>query len=220
MMNILLGYIIVFGWVFLSLGAAALAKKCLKAGEEAARKIVHISVAFTWFPMYFFFGTSWHLPIPTAVFVVLNYISCRKNIFSMMERTDAEKQSYGTVFYALSMTIMAVCACIDSRLMTPYGIAALCMALGDGFAPIFGGIKKGNRNFFGGKRSLYGCISVFLICGIVVSFMSAFFGLGLEWWNILIIAWGATIFEIVGVKGTDNLTLPLGVFILLCIFVL
>ncbi len=219
-MNIFLGYLIVFGWVFLTLGAAQLVKKCFGAAEETTRKIVHVSVAFTWFPMYFFFGTSWHLPVPTAVFVLLNYISCRKNIFSMMERSDAEKQSYGTVFYALSMTVMAVCACIDSRLMICYGIAALCMALGDGFAPIFGAVKRGNRSFFGGKRTLYGCASVFLICGAVVSLMSAFFGLGLEWWAIFIIAWGATIFEIVGVKGTDNLTLPLGVFVLLCIFVL
>lgn len=218
-MNIFLGYIIVFGWVFLTLGAAAFAKK-LGAGEETSRKIVHVSVAFTWFSMYFFFGTTWHLPVPTAIFIVLNYISCRKNIFSMMERSDSAKQSYGTVYYALSMTVMAVCACIDSRLMTPYGIAALCMALGDGFAPIFGGIKRGNRSFFGGKRTLYGCGAVFLICGAVVSLMGAFFGLSLEWWQILIVAWGATAFEIVGVKGTDNLTLPLGVFVLICIFVL
>jgi len=219
-MSIFLGYIIVFGWVFVTLGIAQLAKKSFGAGEETSRKIVHISVAFTWFPMYFLFGTSWHHPVPTAAFCVVNYISCRKNLFSMMERSESGKQSYGTVFYALSMTLMAVCACIDSRLMTPYGIAALCMALGDGFAPIFGAIKKGNRSFFGGKRSIYGCMSVFLICGIVVSFMSAFFGLGLVWWQILIVAWGATAFEIVGVKGTDNLTLPLGVFALICLFVL
>ena len=206
-MNIILGYIIVFGWVFLSLGAAAAAKRWLNASDEVGRKIVHVSVAFTWFPMYFCFGTSWHLPIPTAIFIVLNYISCRKNIFAMMERSESEKQSYGTVFYALSMTVMAVCACFDHRLMTPYGIAALCMALGDGFAPIFGSIKKGNRSFFGGKRS-------------VLSLMSAFFGLGLIWWQILIVAWGATVFELLGVKGSDNLTLPLGVFALICLFVL
>ena len=219
-MNILLGYSIVFGWVFLSLGAAAAAKNLLKASDEVGRKIVHVSVAFTWFPMYFFFGTSWHLPIPTAIFIVLNYISCRKNIFAMMERSEKEKQSYGTVFYALSMTVMAVCACLDHRLMTSYGIAALCMALGDGFAPIFGSIQKGNRSFFGGKRSAYGCMSVFIICGLVISFMSAFFGLGLIWWQILIVAWGATVFEVIGVKGTDNLTLPLGIFVLICLFVL
>lgn len=219
-MSIFLGYVIVFGWVFLSLGAAQLAKKCFGAAEETTRKIVHVSVAFTWFPMYFFFGTSWHLPVPTAIFIVLNYVSIRRNIFTMMERSEAEKQSYGTVFYALSMTVMAVIACIDPRCMTPYGIAALCMALGDGFAPIFGGIKRGNRSFFSGKRTLYGCMSVFVICGAVVSLMSAFFGLGLDWWQILIIAWGATAFEIVGVKGTDNLTLPLGVFALICLFVL
>ena len=219
-MKIFLGYAITFGWVFLMLGVAQLAKKCLRASDEVSRKIVHVSVAFTWFPMYFFFGTAWHLPVPTAIFIVLNYISCRKNLFSMIERSDAEKQSYGTVYYALSMTVMAVCACIDSRCMVPYGMAALCMALGDGFAPYFGAIKRGNRSFFGGKRTLYGCVGVFLICGAVLCAMNAAFGLEMLWWQLLIVAWGATIFEIVGVKGTDNLTLPLGVFALCCIFVL
>ena len=218
-MNIFLGYVTVFGWVFLTLAAAAVAKK-LGVSEEAGRKIVHVSVAFTWFFMYFFFGTSWHLPVPTAVFIVLNFVSVRKNIFSMMERSDAEERSYGTVYYALSLTVMALCACIEPRLMSCYGIAALCMALGDGFAPFFGRIGRGNRSFFGGKRSLYGCCAVFLICGAVVSIMAAFLGLGLDWWQILIVAWGATAFEVVGVKGTDNLTLPLGVFLLLALFVL
>lgn len=219
-MKVFLGYALTFGWVFLMLGAAQLAKKCFKAQDEVGRKIVHVSVAFTWFPMYFFFGTSWHLPVPTAIFIVLNYISCRRNIFSMIERSDAEKQSYGTVYYALSMTVMAVCACIDPRCMVPYGIAALCMALGDGFAPYFGAIKQGNRSFFGGKRTLYGCIGVFIICGAVLCAMNAVFGLEMLWWQLLIIAWGATAFEIIGVKGTDNLTLPLGVFVLTCLFVL
>lgn len=219
-MNIFLGYVLTFGWVFLMLGAAQLVKKCFHASDELARKIVHVSVAFAWIPMYLCFGKSWHLLVSPAAFVVLNYISCRTNLLSMMERGDAEKRSYGTVFYALSMLIMAAFALWNEKCMVPYGTALFCMALGDGFAPYFGAVKRGNRSFFGGKRTTYGCCAVFVICGAVICLMNAIFGMQLAWWQILIIAWGATFFELVGVKGTDNLTLPLGVFALICLFTL
>ncbi len=217
-MNIFLGYAITFGWVFLMLGLAQLAKS-RGAAEETARKIVHVSVAFTWFPMYFFLAGTVHIVVPTAVFVVLNYISVRKGIFSMMERSDAEKQSWGTVFYALSMTVMAALSMWNASCLAPYGAASLCMALGDGFAPIFGRIKRGNREFSGGRRSLYGCAAVFVICGAVLCSMNAAFGLGLAAWQLLIISWCAVIFEFVGAKGTDNLTLPLGTFALIMLFI-
>lgn len=219
-MKILLGYALTFGWVFLMLALAGCAKKLFRAGEETSRKIVHVSVAFAWLPMYFCFGQSWHLLVPPAAFVVLNYISCRSSLFSMMERSQTEKKSYGTVFYALSMLIMAAFSLWDNRCMLPYGTALFCMALGDGFAPCFGSIKRGNRYFFNSRRSLYGCVSVFLVCGLVISIMNSAFSMQLEWWNILILAWSATAFELVGVKGTDNLTLPLGVFAVTCLFVL
>jgi len=218
--KIFLGYALTFGWVFVVLGAAQLAKKAFRAGDELSRKIVHVLCAAAWLPMYLCFGQSWHLLVPPAAFVVLNYISCRTNFLSMMERSDSEKKSYGTVFYALSMLVMAAFSLWNYACMVPYGMGLFCMALGDGFAPYFGTIKQGNRHFFGGKRSLYGCAAVFVICGAVLSVFNAVFGLGLEWWRLLIIAWGATVFELVGVKGTDNLTLPLGVFALSCLFVL
>ena len=202
------------------LAVAALAKKLFRAGDELSRKIVHISVAFAWLPMYFCFGQSWHLLVPPALVTVMNYISCRTGLLSMMERSDSEKKSYGTVFYALSMLIMSAFSLWDFDCAVPYGMGLFCMALGDGFAPYFGTIKRGNRHFLGGKRSLYGCAAVFVICGAVLSFFNAAFGLDLEWWKIIILAWGATVFELVGVQGTDNLTLPLGVFALSCLFVL
>lgn len=202
------------------LAAAALAKKALRASDELSRKIVHVSVAFAWLPMYFCFGQSWHLVVPPILVTVMNYISCRTGLLSMMERSDSEKKSYGTVFYSLSMLIMSAFSLWNFDCVIPYGMGLFCMALGDGFAPYFGTIKQGNRHFFGGKRSLYGCAAVFVICGAVLSVFNAVFGLGLEWWKLLVIAWGATVFELVGVKGTDNLTLPLGVFALSCLFVL
>ena len=178
---------------------------------------MHVSVAFAWIPMYFCFGASWHLVVPPAVFIVLNTISYRKGLFSGMERSDESRKSLGTVYYAVSMTVMAIWSAVMRECLIPYGVGLFCMALGDGFAPLFGALGHGNVRLFG-NRTLYGSISVFVICLIVIAVMSALFGLNLAFWKILVIALGAVLCELVGVKGLDNLTLPIGVFLLTFLF--
>ncbi len=216
-MKIALGYILTFGWVFFILGLTMVLKKALHTGDEVSRKIVHISVAFAWIPMYLCFGVSWHLIVPPAVFIVLNYISYKKNLFSSMERSDDSKKSLGTVYYAVSMTVMAALSVWRPECLAPYGTGLFCMALGDGFAPVFGSIRKGNRSLFG-ARTLYGSLSVLVICLLVIYFMSTVFALPLAFGQILVTALAATVLELFGVRGFDNLTLPLGVFALLNLF--
>ena len=216
-MKILLGYILTFGWVFLILGVTQVLKKRWNLSDEASRKIVHVGVAFAWIPMYLCFGTSIHLAVPTAVFIVLNAISYQRDLFSAMERSDSSKKSLGTVYYAVSMTVMAVWSWLIPECAAAYGVGLFCMALGDGFAPYFGSIRLGNRKLFG-NRTLYGSLSVFVICFLVVLVMTAVFDLPLEFWEALVIAAAAVVFELVGVRGYDNLTLPLGVFLLTFFF--
>lgn len=218
-MKIILGYILTFGWIFLMLALTRALKRTKHADDELSRKIVHISVAFTWIAMYFCFGSSFHLVIPPAVMVVLNALSYRYGLFSGMERSDKEKQSPGTVYYALSMTVMALWCRIMPEALPCYGMGLFCMALGDGLAPFFGTIQKGNRRLFG-KRSLYGSLSVFVICLLVIIVMVSIFALPIGFGEMLLIALGAVVCELVGVHGFDNLTLPLGVFLLSFAFTL
>lgn len=218
-MTILFGYILTYCWVFLVLGATQVVKARTHAGDEVSRKIVHIAVAFAWLPMYFCFGASWHLVVPPLTFVVLNYLSARKNIFSAMERSDAEKQSYGTVWYAVSMSLMAAVSAAYEAALPAYGVGLFCMALGDGFAPMLGGIKKGNRTLLRG-RTLYGSIGVFVISLAVAAVMTAAFAMPLAPWELLLIALGAAALELVSASGLDNISLPLGVFALTLIFTL
>ena len=211
-MKIALGYLATFGWVFLMLGLTALLKQRGK-GEELGRKIVHISVAFTWIPMCLCFASSWHLVVPPAVMSVLNFISCRTGLFSGMERSDADKRTYGTFYYALSMTLMALGSVLWPRCLPAYGLGLFCMALGDGFAPFFGRIRRGNRPLIAG-RTLYGSLGVFVLCLIVALVFRAVFALSLSPWELLLLAAAAALLELVGVRGLDNLCLPLGVFAL------
>ncbi len=210
---IALGYLLTFGWVFLTLGLTLVLKKKTGADDEVSRKIVHVSVAFAYIPMYVFLRGTWHFIVPTAVFIVLNAVSYRKNLFAAMERTDESKRSLGTVYYAVSMTVMGALCVLVPRCLPCYAMGVFCMALGDGFAPIFGAIRRGNRRLFG-ERTLYGTISVFVICLIVAALISAIFHMGLPVWAIALIALAAAALELIGSRGLDNLTLPLGVFLL------
>jgi len=210
---IALGYILTFGWVFLILGLTLVLKKKTGADDEVSRKIVHILVAFAFIPMYFCMRGSWHMVVPPAVFIVLNAVSYHRNLFAAMERTDESKKSLGTVYYAVSMAVMAALCVRVPRCLPAFAMGMFCMALGDGFAPIFGSIRKGNRRLFG-QRTLYGSISVFVICLLVCAAVSGLFHLGLGFGALLILAAAATALELVGMRGLDNLTLPLGVFLI------
>lgn len=212
-MNILLGYILTFGWVFLILGLTLSLKKKTGADDEVSRKIVHVSVAFAYIPMYFFLRGTWHFLVPTAAFIVLNAVSYKRNLFAAMERTDESKKSLGTVYYAVSMTVMGALCLLEPRCLPCYAMGVFCMALGDGFAPIFGAITKGNRTLLG-QRTLYGTASVLVICLLVAAVVSAVFRMGLPFWALGCIALLGAALELISPRGLDNLTLPLGVFLL------
>jgi len=216
-MAVFLGYTLTYLYVFFLLGLSGCLKRFFKADSETTRKVVHIGCGFAWFIMAYFFRSSWHLLIPPITFVVLNYISYKKDTFSGMERED--KSSMGTVFYPVSMTIMAVFTVfIDSAFLNQYGIALLCLSLADGFAPIFGRIQKGNRKLINGK-SLWGSLSVCLVTMAVV-FLMSLFTVSYTWWQILIAGILSSVLELFGKKGYDNISLPLGVSALLYLFTL
>lgn len=211
---ILWGYILTFGWVFFIMAVTTVLKKAVGLTDEQSRKLIHITVAFAWIPMRLCFGATWHLLVPAVFFAVFNYLSYKFDILSAMERQDDEKKSPGTVYYAVSMAIMSLLCLRDESFLAPYGIGMFCMALGDGLAPIVGGIEKGNVRFLHGKRSLYGTLTVFVVCFAVVAVMAQVFGLPYGFGKMLLVALGATALEFVGLKGIDNLTLPVGVCLL------
>ena len=77
-----------------------------KAGKEASRKYIHIILSNWWMiAMVFFDNVIWASILP-ATFIVINYISYKKNLIGAMER---EKQDgLGTVYYAISLLVMTI----------------------------------------------------------------------------------------------------------------
>ena len=91
LLGIVVSYIYIF---FIILSAKLIEKK----GKEVTRKYIHIMLANWWLIAMFFFDQVWYACFVPATFVIINYISYKKNLISIMERSEEEKDGLGTVY--------------------------------------------------------------------------------------------------------------------------
>ena len=211
-----MGYLIGYGFLFaVILGAGAL-YKMFDLRPEVSRKIIHISICFTWIVIYEFFAGSWQCLVMPISFIIINALSLKYHFFKGMER-EGEKSTPGTVYYAIAITLLFAASLIWPETLIPGGVATFCLSFGDGFAALFG-------EFFGKKspkitknKSLVGSLACFVFSVIGIYILSIFVPVNLEFYEILIIGLATAVFELVGF-GLDNFTITIGVMLLATLF--
>ncbi len=188
------------------------AKVFEKAGKEASRKYIHIMLSNWWIIAMIFFDNMYWAATAPAIFVVINYLSYKKGIIKVMERDDSDdnKESLGTVYYALSLLILALITFgpLHNPSLGLCGI--LVMGYGDGLAAVIGqAIKSKEFVISGNKKSLAGCLTMF--CVTLMIFVGFLVYSNAEYIAIksILVALLMTIVEAVSIKGTDNITVPL-----------
>ena len=210
------GYLIGYGFLFAVILGTGLAYKIFKFPSEVSRKIIHISICFTWIIIYKFFAGSWECLIMPVSFIIINALSLKYHFFKGMER-EGEKSTPGTVYYAMAITILFACSLIWPETLIPGGVATFCLSFGDGFAALFG-------EFFGKKspritksKSLVGsaACAVFSVIGVYI--LSLFVPIGLDFYEVLIIGLATAVLELAG-WGLDNFTISIGVMLLATLF--
>jgi len=209
-MNNFLGIIISVLFVFIVIGISTLLTKKNILKDEGSRKFIHIGVSNWWIIAMLFFDNNIYASIVPALFVILNYISYKKNIFTAMER-DGSKEDLGTVYYAISLFILSLITFKNINYSYIGALGILTMGYGDGFAAVIGK-KYGRKKFevFGSKKSIIGSltmfIATFIVCYVILSIFNPV--------NVLtysfILAFFATLLELFTPKGFDNLSVPLG----------
>ncbi len=193
----------------------------LKWPQFVTRKIIHIGAGmWTWAILLLF--DHWYIGvIPFATFIVLNYLFYRFRFFSAM---DSEKESPGTVYFAISITILFLLGWRNHALDYRFVIlpAIMVMTWGDAMASLIGRFWGSHRyQIWGGHKSYEGSI-VMLFTGFLAVLVSLLVlrntGLSLplsEWTiNKMVLLSGATaivttLIEAVSPAGTDNLFVPL-----------
>ena len=175
--------------------------------KPLTRKLVHILVGAEWFILYHTVGTGVHFLAVCIAFTVLLALVYKFKAMPMIS-SDGDN-SPGTLYYGISMTVMALVSIFVYDYAYAFGIAVLCTSFGDGLAGVFGAyIKKCNPKLIGNK-TLIGFLSAFFFSSISTFIFSISYSLKLSVAECVMIGILASGIELVCVKGLDNIAIPL-----------
>lgn len=174
--------------------------------NEYARKFVHVILGFWPYIGFSTFDNIWTLISVPVLFIIVNYLSAKYHLMAFMERED---QSYGTVWYALSLTILM----LFGRLFNLEHLAInamLILSLGDGFAALFGRAFGHNKVSFirDSKKTNVGCVTMFVVSSLLTLMFNIELGLLNNIVLALLVALGATTVELFSEHGMDNFYVP------------
>ncbi|MDZ8186667.1 MAG: phosphatidate cytidylyltransferase [Nostoc sp. ChiSLP02] len=190
--------------------------------SDLTRKVIHIGAGMWVFGVLLLFN-RWEVGIiPFATFIGLNYLFYRYRVIGAM---DSEDSSPGTVYFAISVTLLFGLLWrpngpVDSVPIAVAGIMA--MTWGDALAALVGR-RFGKHQYQVGNsvRSWEGSAAMFvastaaiflvllLLPGSSLSPLAIPLGLGWALLIAIITAIIATLAEAVSPHGTDNLSVPL-----------
>lgn len=204
-----LGLVLSYAFAFGLIGLAEVVRGWRGWPTEFTRKVIHIAAGSWVIAIIYIFDHWWWGVVPTASFVVLNYIFYRFTIFKAM---DSRGSTPGTVYFALSITILLL-------LLWPRGqervVAAgiMPMTWGDAFAALIG-VRWGRHRYemLGSRRSwegsgamfLFSLASTFVVLLLVGLFLSPADAL----FYSFLVALGATLVEAFSPWGLDNISVP------------
>ena len=203
---ILLGYLISLIYGLFCMGISMVAHR-LGLDSTYTRKITHILIGFEWVILQRFMGPGIHFVIVCLIFTFIITVIYKTGIFpSLASKGD---NSRGTIYYCIAMTIMSLISCVFPQMMIPFGIGAFCTSMGDGFAGVFGSVKKYNRVIYGNK-TLFGFLSCFVFSFLSVLILCFAFQVNMKPIYAVLIAMFSAVLEIFAKNGIDNITVTLG----------
>ena len=187
--------------------------KTQKASRETTRKLVHIGASNWWFMVMWYADTALTAAIVPMMFVIVNYYTLKNHLFKSIER-EGEQQDLGRIFYAVSLLVITVWTFGIGRPEIGV-IGVLIMGYADGFAALVG-IRYGKHKLYGSK-SLEGSLVAMVLTVVIVVFFNNIYAIGLTAAEMVLVVCGAVFLESVSLKGSDNLTVPIGTTFLIYI---
>lgn len=178
--------------------------------EESSRKFVHIAVGS--YVAFWPFFLEWNdIRILSMLFLLGVAGSMYFGLFRAIH--SVQRPTWGEVFFALAVGALTLVT--EDKLI--YAAALLQMSLADGLAALIG-IRFGKSNsylVFGYRKSIAGTATFLAVSILVLIGFDVWGGASIGVAQIIGIAALATAVENLGVKGLDNLLVPLGVGVLI-----
>lgn len=170
---------------------------------ELSRKFIHITVGS--FVAFWPFFLSWRtIQIISVAFLISVALSKYLRIFQAIH--SVQRPTWGEVYFALAVGLTT----LITHNKWIYLTALLQMSLADGLAAIMG-VRYGKRHHYlvlGHPKSLVGSATFFVVSLILLIGFSVLSGTTISPFFILGVASVATLIENLGVKGLDNLLIP------------
>lgn len=203
-----LALVLSYVYVSAAIGIGEGLRKWQGYSTDFTRKFIHIAVGMWSVGTVLLFEDRYFAVIPPLSFVVINYISCRRETFKAME--VGERGNLGTVYFPISFALIIYFLWSRRHLV----VASLMpMTWGDALAAILGRhYGKYEYSIRGFIRSLEGSLTMFLFSWLATFLALLFFpplGWQLSLLYSLIVAVLATVVEAVSIWHLDNLTVPL-----------
>ncbi len=207
-MNNVYSLLIIIGWIGLVFIAAIVTKKTLPDQKELTRKIIHIGVG----PVIIL---AWLLQIPYTIAVpAASIVTCillinyQFRIFPSIE--DISRNSYGTVAYGLSITLLLILFWPANAAAATAGV--LTMSFADGLAALVGrNLASPSWQILGQRKSLLGTLTMTITVLIVLISIITINDFNIYPLRIIFVTMLAVGLEQVSKWGLDNVSVPIAV---------
>lgn len=218
---LLLSFVYLIGIVIL-LAFNELNYRRLKVKGEVTRKFAHFTSTLAVVPFPYIFTSHWYVFVLASLFFVALFITQLSKQLNSIH--DIERKSIGSYLLPLSIYLTFLASyLLDNKFI--YILPMLILAICDPMAAILGiNIKKynGRIKVFGHKLNKTWLGSgAFLITSFIISVIALYFYQEIfsvkTFWLALAIAVTSTMFELISWRGSDNLTIPLSIVVVLVV---
>ncbi|MGD9557565.1 MAG: diacylglycerol/polyprenol kinase family protein [Mangrovibacterium sp.] len=195
----------------------------LKIRGEITRKFAHFTATLATVPFPYIFTNHWYVLILAVIFfAVLFFTQHGKQLKSIH---DIERKSVGSYLLPLAIYLtFLISVTFHNKFL--YILPMLILAVCDPMAAILGMSAKKNN----GRIQLFGIKTqktvigsgAFLVTSFVISLIALYFhreAFDLKtFWLALMVSAVGTLAELAAWRGSDNLSIPLGVVLVLVLF--
>lgn len=219
---IVLSFIYLIG-IILLLTFNELIYRRLGTKGEITRKFAHFTTTLATVPLPYVFTSHWYILVLAIIFFAALLITQQNKQLKSIH--DIERKSIGSYLLPLSIYITFLISCLLNNKFL-YILPMLILAICDPMAAILGINTKKNN----GKIKLFGIKTektrigsgAFLVTSFIISIIALYFhrvSFDLKtFWLALAVAVTSTLAELIGWRGSDNLTIPLSVVLILVLF--
>ncbi len=195
----------------------------LNVKGEITRKFAHFAATLATVPFPYIFPSHWYILVLAFIFFMVLFVTQYSKQLKSIH--DIERKSIGSYLLPLSIYItFFISIKLQSKFM--YILPMLILAICDPMAAILGMNTKKNN----GKIKIFGLktektrigSAAFFITSFVISIIALYFhriSFDLKtFWLALAVAITSTLAEMLSWRGSDNLSIPLSVVLILVLF--